>query len=158
MNKYFKYLGYIFRHKWYVFIECCKEGMPLRGLIHDWSKFRPSEFFPYVNYFYNAPPTNKTGYYKPTNTHDAAFEDAWFLHIQRNPHHWQYWCTPTSGAKCKPREMPRKLALEMVCDWTGAGKAQGATSLRAWYKRNKKKILLHSATRKFVEAKIKERE
>jgi hypothetical protein len=29
----FKYLRYILRHKWYVFVECCRLGIPWRGAI-----------------------------------------------------------------------------------------------------------------------------
>jgi len=50
--KYLKYLKYILKHKWYVMIECFKNGLIWRGLMHDLSKFLPSEFIPYANFFY----------------------------------------------------------------------------------------------------------
>ena len=75
---YLKFLWSLIRHKWYVFVECCKLGVPLLGIIHDCSKFLPSEFIPYAKHFYGK--DNKT-----------AFDTAW-LHLQRrNRHHWQYW-------------------------------------------------------------------
>ena len=46
-----KYTWYIIRHKWYVFIECCKLGIIWRGIWHDWHKFLPGEFFPYAIHF-----------------------------------------------------------------------------------------------------------
>ena len=52
MKKYTKYLNYVLRHKWYVMIECFKRGQYWRGIMHDMSKFRPSEFIPYAIYFY----------------------------------------------------------------------------------------------------------
>lgn len=52
MKKYFKYFNYVLRHRWYVFLECVKLGIIWRGIIHDLSKFLPSEFIPYANYFY----------------------------------------------------------------------------------------------------------
>jgi len=100
------YLRYVARHKWFVFRECCKLGIPLAGVIHDWSKFTPSEWFPYVRFFYGAKGEpikrrDSTGYYKPTDTGDAAFDFAWLLHQKRNPHHWQWWVLPEDSPKCE---------------------------------------------------------
>jgi hypothetical protein len=95
---YWKYLKYVLKHKWFVFVECCKLGIPLRGLLHDLSKFLPSEFIPYARYFYgNYPETltvyEKTYHWKMKNK--AAIKDdfdlAWLKHQKRNKHHWQYW-------------------------------------------------------------------
>ena len=52
MKKFFKYLKYVIRHKYFVFLESCKLGIPIRGFVHDTSKFFPDEFFPYMNHFY----------------------------------------------------------------------------------------------------------
>lgn len=98
MKAHLKYLNYIIRHKWFVFVAGLKTKAPLwRLLIHDWSKFRPSEWGPYVEYFYGS---------KPDPTEDelinllreltrdgceANFNVAWNHHQKRNPHHWQYW-------------------------------------------------------------------
>ncbi len=95
--KHLKYLSYVLRHKWYVFVECCKLGIPWRGIVHDLSKFLPDEWFPYANYFYAnpfKPKRNETGYYKPYDTGDEDFDLAWLKHQKRNPHHWQYWVLP----------------------------------------------------------------
>src|SRR5690606_19659246 len=102
--KHLKYLCYVLRHKWYVFIECCKLGIPIRGLVHDLSKCRPSEWFPYVNHFHNSNPRDKTGYYRPYDTGDRSFDNALFLHLKRNKHHWQWWVLPTdeTGVKLLP--------------------------------------------------------
>jgi hypothetical protein len=62
MGKFFKYLKYVIRHKWYVFLECCNLGIPFRGIFHDLSKFLPDEFFPYMNHFYGY--KNQAGYIK----------------------------------------------------------------------------------------------
>lgn len=53
MRKYLKYFNYVFRHKWFVFVECFKFGLLWQGLIHDWSKFLPDEFIAYANFFGN---------------------------------------------------------------------------------------------------------
>ena len=154
MAKYLKYLSYVLRHKWFVFLECVKLGIPFRGIVHDFSKFLPSEFFPYANHFAGGIQTgrNKTGYYKPTDTGDPDFDEAWFYHQKRNDHHWQYWCFPDEdGHPPMVREMPIKCRKEMLADWRGAGKAQGTPDTLAWYKANGDKMTLGPETRAWVE-------
>jgi len=154
MTNYPKYLSYVLRHKWFVFVECCKLGIPLRGLTHDFSKLLPSEFFPYAHHFAGGIKTgrNKTGYYKPTDTGDPAFDNAWFLHQKRNDHHWQYWTMPSeAGEPDKVLEMPTACRLEMLADWRGAGRAQRTPDTLAWYKQNGTKMLLGPDTREWVE-------
>ena len=52
--KYIKYLLYVIQHKYYVFIECWKDGLYWHGITHDLSKFMPSEFFPYARWIYGS--------------------------------------------------------------------------------------------------------
>ena len=83
--KHFHYLSYVLRHKFFVFVECCKLGIPWLGFIHDWSKFRPSEWFPYVEHFYGKGKgikegRDETGYYQAGTTGDLPFDFAWLLH------------------------------------------------------------------------------
>lgn len=42
----------------------------------------------------------------------------------------------------------------MFADWIGAGKAQGYANTLAWYEENKDKMMLHAATRQWIEAKL----
>lgn len=51
MKAYLKYFLYILNHKLNVLIECWKEGLYIQGIVHDWSKFSPAEFFPYAKNF-----------------------------------------------------------------------------------------------------------
>lgn len=147
-----KYLIYVLRHKYYVARECFKYGLIWEGIIHDWSKFTISEWFPYVDNFYLNPPKKeeqKEGYFQtPTGTN---FDYAWLYHQRRNPHHWQYWLLVQDENPTIFLEMPKKFAIEMVCDWTGAGLAQGKPDIVAWYNKNKEKIKLHHKTRELVE-------
>lgn len=164
MNKYIQYLNYLIKHKWYVGIECLKQGLYLQAFTHDLSKIFPSEYIPYANFFYGnnhniTRGRDKTGYYKPTDTGDNAFDFAWLLHQKRNKHHWQWWILPEDEGGLKILEMPDKYRKEMFCDWIGAGKAQGHFSpkndplkeTRAWWKVNNHKMQLHPETRKWVE-------
>ena len=154
MKQYINYLWYILKHKYYVSVECFKEGLYWRGLFHDLSKFLPSEFIPYANFFYNKP-RDTTGYYKPTDTGNEAFDRAWLLHQKRNKHHWQWWILPEDEGGVKVLCMESEYITEMICDWVGAGKAQGFFSpkddryfeTKKWYKANGDKMNLHYATR-----------
>lgn len=162
--KLIKYLLYLLKHKYYVMIECFKRGLYWRGLVHDNSKFLPSEFFPYMNYFFSKNNNikrgrNKTGYYTPYNTGDNKFDFAFFLHQKRNKHHWQWWVLPKDENGTKTFEILEPYLTEMICDWIGAGKAQGKSSpkndiyyeTRQWYNNNKTKLQLHDNTRKKIE-------
>lgn len=159
MKPHLQYLSYVFRHKWYVFVECCKLGIPLLGILHDWSKFRPSEWFSYVDYFHGSNVKkiqDKTGYYKPIDTGHARFDFAWFLHQKRNKHHWQYWQIPGDGWGSKPLLIPHKYRREMLADWRGASRAQGGTSdVTEWYEKNGQKLQLDKTTRDWVKDQIK---
>ena len=163
MGRYSKYFSYVFRHKLYVTIECFKKGLFFRGLLHDLSKFRPSEWFPYARFFYDKDGSkktrrDKTGYYKPTDTGDDKFDFAWLLHQKRNDHHWQWWICPQEGRGYKTFAMSNKAIMEMHCDWIGAGRAQGIDNwddVRPWYRINKDKMILHPDTRVRIEDLIK---
>lgn len=166
--KYVKYLRYLLRHKWYVMMECFTEGLIWRGLVHDLSKFLPSEFMPYSAYFYGRKGDDikkgrdKTGYYKPYDTGDVKFDFAWLLHQKRNRHHWQWWILPEDEGGVKVLSMTDEYRREMICDWIGAGKAQGHFSppedkyleTRNWYSANRHKMTFHPETRGWVEAKL----
>lgn len=153
MKAHLSYLVYVLKHKWFVFVECCKLGIPLLGVFHDWSKFLPSEWFAYVNHFHGPKAKqwrDKTGYYKPTDTGDSAFDFAWFLHQKRNKHHWQWWILPENVRGHKAMPMPSRYRREMLADWRGAGRAQGKTDAVAWYKKNGQKMKLHLSTELWV--------
>lgn len=152
---------YIIKHKWYVFIECCKRGIPLRGLLHDWSKVLPSEFIPYTNYFYNSDGKVKhenggVGYCKSDDTGDKKFEFSILLHIKRHDHHWQSWTiAKNAGTAINVFPMSDKARKEMLCDWIGAAKAQKTKGVKAWWIKNRNNLYLHHKTKKWVGDEIK---
>uniref|UniRef100_A0A6M3LYX9 Catalase n=1 Tax=viral metagenome TaxID=1070528 RepID=A0A6M3LYX9_9ZZZZ len=149
-----KYLKYVLRHKWYVMLACFQHGLIWRGITHDLSKLRSSEFFPYAWYFYGPEPNTRdeSGYYKPTDTGDKAFDFAWLLHQKRNRHHWQFWVLPEDGGGVKVLEMKENDRVEMVCDWIGAGMAiSGRRTVRPWWDANRHKMQLHPDTEGWIE-------
>jgi hypothetical protein len=128
--------------------------------MHDISKLLPDEWFPYANYFYGAKHDitrgrDSTGYYKPTDTGDEAFDFAWLLHQKRNRHHWQWWILPEDNGGVKILEITEPYFTEMLCDWIGAGRAQGRKSpkndplyeTRKWWAANRHKMQFHKKTK-----------
>lgn len=155
MKAHLRYLRYVLRHKWFVFRAGRQLGTPLyQLLIHDWSKFTPSEWTPYVETFYGDKPSPRdaSGAYDPTNV-STAFDYAWLSHQHRNPHHWQYWVLPKDDGSEKILAMPHRYRLEMLADWKGAGRAIHGENAdaRAWYLANRDKMRLHPETRAWVE-------
>lgn len=148
-----RYARYVGRHKWYVFRACLQTRRPRliwAGLIHDWSKFLPDEWGPYVMQFYM--PLWDEGVasrYMMKHGRRERFLAAWMKHKSRNPHHWEYWLHVNNG-EVEPVRMPDHYAREMVCDWRGAGMAQGKPDTKAWYLTHYKNILLHPHTRILV--------
>ena len=51
INKFKGHFKTVLTHKYYVFKNCVVAGMPLRGILHDLSKFSPIEFFESVKYY-----------------------------------------------------------------------------------------------------------
>lgn len=157
MKNHWSYLKYVLRHKWFVFLGCRRAGCSLwRGIIHDWSKFLPREWFPYVHSFYNKDGSKRkvrdtTGAYDPTKV-SREFDYAWKSHQRMNAHHWQNWVLINDEDGTYPLPIPEKYVREMVADWIGAGMAiSGRTDPNPWYEANKHKIILHDDTRKLLE-------
>lgn len=151
MIKYFRYVYYVLRHKYYVAIECLRRGLFLQAITHDLSKFRLSEIRSYAEYFYgNSSGGVKKGDHEGTPIQEA-FDLSWLKHQHRNPHHWQHWILQEDSGGVKIMEMPDKYMKEMVCDWIGCGKALGFPDTKGWYEKNKDQMRLHVNTRTKVE-------
>ena len=129
MKKHFHYLRYLIRHKWFVFHAGIYTGAPLwRLLIHDWTKFLPCEWFPYVEMFYGKSPDNAGKVF-------SSFSRAWLHHQHWNKHHWQYWILKEDDGGSFALPMPERYWREMVADWMGAGRAiNGRWEADDWYK------------------------
>jgi hypothetical protein len=116
----------------------------IRVLLHDVSKFLPSEWINYSTYFYG-----KVGKCKL-----EKFNYSLIRHQRRNPHHWEYWLLAFEGNKStnRPLRMPESCAREMVLDWITTGMVKsGFLDIERWYSENKGRMLLHADTRVFIE-------
>ena len=101
------------RHRFKVFVLCFKAGIPFRGLVHDLSKYSPTEFFESARYY--------NGKCSPISVckKENGYSKAWLHHKGRNKHHHEYWydyAAPNQAAL-----IPYKYTVEMICDTLAAG-------------------------------------
>ena len=142
-----------------MFLACCKLGIPWLGIIHDWSKFLPSEWGPYSEYFYGDRGESNRKNSKEAHQKglDADFDAAWNMHKNRNKHHWQWWILQEDDGPIKYIPMKDRYRKEMVADWTGAGRAiSGRKDWRPWYESQRSTIKLHPETTEWLERKLNE--
>ena len=154
MKKHLKYFRYLVLHKWWVLVAGLKTKTPLwQLLIHDLSKFRPSEWFPYADNYYGPKYDESTeDGFLAQHRRNFRYKRAWLLHQNRNAHHWQYWCLRTEKDETIHLPMPDRYMREMVADWLGAGRAKsGKWEALDWYEKHKDNIKLHPVTRMDVE-------
>jgi hypothetical protein len=132
-----------------VFLECCKYKIPLRGILHDISKFYPSEWFSYVQWFCEKP--DAIDYPEEFKIVKKRFQLAWLKHQRRNKHHWQWWLLQNQDDVIA-LEMPVTYILEMIADWKGTSRAiNGFDNSMEWYKSNRQKMILAPNTKQFIE-------
>ena len=108
-----KHFFLIWRHKYRVLVHCAKCGILWRGVVHDLSKFSPTEFIESVKYY--------QGNRSPIGVcrRETGRSLAWLHHKGRNKHHIEYWLDP--DCETAPM-MPYKYAVECVCDKIAATK------------------------------------
>ena len=113
LSNIFRHLALVTRHRHAVFINCIKCGIPVRGLLHDLSKFSPTEFFESARYYQG----NRSPISACRRT--TGVSRAWLHHKGRNRHHIEYW--QDDDAEKHPL-MPYEFAVECVCDKIAATK------------------------------------
>lgn len=157
MKRYWSYLKYVMRHKWFVFWACIDLRVPIwLALLHDSSKFSRAEWSIYANVFFDSDGAKsdlrKTTGYDPNNSGAVtSFSYAW-IHHQQNKHHWQAWVSIGDEGNLKPVSIPEIFLREMIADWIGAGLAiSGKATPHEWYQANKMKMILHPQTSKTIE-------
>ena len=145
----FRHLGKILKHKWWVFYYCCKAGIPWRGIKHDMSKFSPTEFWESVRYY--------QGSRSPIDAckEENGVSKAWLHHKGRNRHHYEYW-QDNFDKGGEPLKMPYKDAVEMLCDYLGAGRAYMGKDFtykaewQWWLRKNQTNLAMHPSSKEFI--------
>ena len=112
-----KHFVTITKHRHKVISHCAKAGILYRGLLHDLSKYMPSEFICGAKYYAGDRSPNVTERQK------YGYSKAWLHHKGRNRHHFEYWNDVNPKTKkYEPVKMPIKYFKEMFCDRVAAGK------------------------------------
>ena len=132
--------------------NCFKAGIPGRGLLHDLSKYSPTEFREGAAHYQDATrsPTER-------ERADYGYSNAWMHHKGRNRHHFEYWNDYNYKAKGPaPVKMPVKFLLEMFCDRVGACRVYHKKeyydgSAYDYFMQHKAKYNMHPATLKALE-------
>ncbi len=142
------HLKTVINHKWVVFKLCVKAGIPIRGILHDLSKFSPTEFFESVKYYQGGKRSPIVG-----ARNDKGYSEAWLHHSGRNKHHLQYWYDIDVET---PIVIPYKYSVEMICDKLAAGIVyQGKNwtkefELKYWNERESNKKYVNEKMNNFV--------
>jgi hypothetical protein len=148
-----KYLWYLLKHKWFVFVAGRSLGVGLwQLLVHDLSKFGRKEWGGYVRYFFSRKDEFLKGRLDPTVVM-SDFDSAWNHHQKVNPHHWQYWVlvTDNKADPIRTLEIPEKYVREMLADWMGAGRGKtGSWDMEGWVAENAPNMLFHPNTADLV--------
>lgn len=155
ITKTIKHFILVSRHRWYVFQCAVKAGIPYRGLVHDLSKFSPTEFFESVKYY--------NGDRSPLHVcrEHIGYSESWLHHKGRNKHHFEYWEDMSKFERIGVFP-PYKYIVEAVCDKIGAGKAYNREKwtqdepYKYWTNIEKKApVTKHPATVEFMDTVLK---
>lgn len=116
MSTLIQHLKVVHNHRKQVRKICFKLGIPLRGILHDLSKYTPKELS--IHKWYNG----------TRSPHEACrdelgYSPSWLYHKNRNKHHWEFWLDNQDGADFTPVKIPFVYVLEMFADMVGASKA-----------------------------------
>lgn len=151
MNSFFGHLKTITVHKLLVMKYCFRAGLYWRGLMHDLSKYSPTEFFMGVKYYQGNRSPNSA------EREDKGYSSAWLHHKGRNRHHIEYWTDYALGTEKKiaPVEMPKVFVAEMICDRIAASRVYKKdkytdASPYEYYMQSKEKAVIHPETHRLL--------
>lgn len=140
-------------HRYLVMQGCFKVGLYKQGLLHDLSKYSPSEFLVGARYYQgNRSPNN-------AEREDIGYSSSWLHHKGRNKHHYEYWIDYSSRGipgGVAPVPMPDKYIIEMLMDRIAACKVYHGINYTykdplEYYEGGKELEIMHKKTRKKLE-------
>ncbi len=143
----------ITHHKILVMKYCFRVGLYKQGLLHDLSKYTPTEFIIGCKYY--------QGVRSPNNAEREVrgYSSAWLHHKGRNKHHYEYWIDyGAEGEKTglTGMRMPKKYVVEMFIDRIAASKtyqkdAYTDKSPLEYYQQGKDHYVIHDESRRLLE-------
>ena len=146
-----KHFKTITTHKLLVMDGCFKVGLYKQGLLHDLSKYSPTEFSIGARYYQGDKSPNAA------ERAEKGYSEAWMHHKGRNKHHYEYWtdmCLETKRYEAVP--MPLCYLVEMVMDRRAAcmvyqGEKYTSASALEYYLKSKERNLMHPKTQRELE-------
>ena len=107
----------ITKHRHMVIRHCFKAGILWRGLLHDLSKYTPTEFCAGARFYKGTRSPNEA------ERETFGYSKAWMHHKGRNRHHFEYWNDYNPKTRrIEPVPMPIRYVKEMFCDRVAASK------------------------------------
>ena len=109
-----EHLKTVNRHRRLVRHYCFRLGLYRQGLLHDLSKYSPTEFWRSAKYY--------QGFRSPNDQErrENGVSISWLHHKGRNRHHFEYWIdyriAPDGTVSMGGCKMPKKYVAEMFCD------------------------------------------
>ena len=146
-----RHFGTILQHKILVGQMCFRVGLYAQGILHDMSKFSPTEFTVGLNYY--------QGYRSPNNAEreSKGYSEAWLHHKGRNRHHYEYWIDYSikPGVILEGSAMPVRFVIEMFFDRIAASKvylkeAYTDCSPLQYYEKGDVGELIHPQTKRLL--------
>lgn len=142
------HLSTINKHKAGVTWLCFRCGLYKQGLLHDLSKYTPTELKTGFKYY--------QGFRSPIDAQKEAegCSMSWLHHKGRNPHHWEYWLDNAKTGVCA-QPMPKRYVYEMFCDRVAASmiyQKEKYTDHSAldYYLNGRKRIMIHPETDRLI--------
>ena len=118
-QKWYKHLKTINEHKLEVGKNCFRCGLYKQGILHDLSKYSPTEFLVGAKYFQGNRSPNDA------EREDKGYTSSWLHHKGRNKHHLEYWMDydlVKRDGSFIGMKMPDNYIVEMFCDRVAASK------------------------------------
>ena len=150
--RHFKNITY---HKYLVMKGFFAVGLYRQGILHDMSKYSPTEFMVGARFY--------QGDRSPNNAERElyGYSKAWLHHKGRNRHHYEYWIDYSSRGShtgLLPAPMPVRYVVEMFMDRIAASKVYNKKSYSDsdslfYYKNGVESIpnLIHEETKQLLE-------
>jgi len=141
----------ITRHRLIVMAGCFRVGLYWQGLIHDLSKYSPTEFWIGARYYQGIRSPNAA------EREEKGYSEAWMHHKGRNKHHYEYWTDMNRQTRCyESVPMPRKYLTEQIMDRRAAcivyqGKAYHPGSAYEYFMKSRERELMHPQNRQELE-------
>ena len=151
--KAWQHLRTINHHKMLVMKGCFRVGLYKQGLLHDLSKYSPTEFMVGCKYYQNGLSPHHM------ERQEKGYSLAWLHHKGRNKHHMEYGIDYAVGDGKKGiagMKMPLKYVVEMFIDRVSASRNYQKEkytdrSALEYYEHGREHHIIHKDTRELLE-------